>query len=224
MEAKVNIDDIRDTVIEGDCLQVMRGLPDGCVDAVVTDPPYGVDFADWDKRCVQALFGEWLHTMLRLAGRATFTCGWSRLSDWCVIRKPSAYLYWYKPGCMGFGPFGFTNIDPMPVYGHVKMVGKTDVIVAPIIVGEHKHPTEKPIAWAVGAIERMTCPGNTILDPFFGSGTTGVAAIRTGRHFIGIEISPEYCEIARQRIEAERKGLTVKELKRGQMTLLEGLA
>ena len=55
----------------------------------------------------------------------------------------------------------------------------------------------------VWCIEKYTNPGDLILDPFLGSGTTAVAAIRTGRRFIGMEISPEYCAIAQKRVDAE---------------------
>ena len=65
------------------------------------------------------------------------------------------------------------------------------------------HPTQKPVALMVWCIEKYTNPGDLILDPFLGSGTTAVAAIRTGRRFIGMEISPEYCAIAQKRVDAE---------------------
>lgn len=62
------------------------------------------------------------------------------------------------------------------------------------------HPTQKPVTLMVWIIERWTNPGDTILDPFMGSGTTGVACVQTGRNFIGIEIEPKYFEIAQKRI------------------------
>ena len=185
----------------GDCLEYMRAMPDKSVDAVITDPPYGVDFEKWDSRSLENMFAVWLQEMIRVSNICTFTCGWSRLADYCVIKKPNGYLYWYKPGCMGFGPFGFTNIDPMPVYGKIKMVGKTDVIKAPIIVTEKHHPTQKPIMWAKQTIVRISKKGDTIFDPFMGSGTTGVAAIQLGRNFIGCEIDPDYFAIAEKRIK-----------------------
>ena len=63
------------------------------------------------------------------------------------------------------------------------------------------HPTQKPVALMAALIGQYTQPGATVLDPFMGSGTTGVACVQTGRNFIGIEIDPGYAEIARQRIE-----------------------
>jgi len=190
------VDDVK--LYLGDCLDILPTL--GRVDAVITDPPYGVGFADWDDRKIKGMFSTWLDLMLRVAPVVTFTCGWSKLAEWCVIRKPNAYLYWYKPGAMGFGPFGFTHIDPMPVWGKTKVRGMTDVIYAPIIVEKNAHPTQKPIRWGTETLLRISEPGDLVLDPFMGSGTTGVACVKTGRRFIGIEIDPTYFGIAERRI------------------------
>ena len=66
------------------------------------------------------------------------------------------------------------------------------------------HPAQKPLALLTYLIEKATQPEDTVLDPFMGSGTTGVACVQTGRRFIGIEIDPKYYEIAQRRIaEAE---------------------
>ena len=64
------------------------------------------------------------------------------------------------------------------------------------------HPTQKPVELFRWCIERVTKPGNTVIDPYMGSGPCGVACVQTGRNFIGIEIDPGYFEIAQQRIEA----------------------
>lgn len=66
------------------------------------------------------------------------------------------------------------------------------------------HPNEKPLDLLVRLVESYAAPGDTVLDPFMGSGTTGVACVRTGRRFIGVEISPEYYRIAERRIAAEQ--------------------
>jgi DNA modification methylase len=67
---------------------------------------------------------------------------------------------------------------------------------------ERYHPTQKPLALMLWVLENYTNEGNTIFDPFMGSGTTGVACVQTGRNFIGCEIDPGYFEIAKKRIEA----------------------
>jgi len=64
------------------------------------------------------------------------------------------------------------------------------------------HPTQKPLSLISRIVETSTRENGVILDPFMGSGTSAVAAKRAGRHFIGIELSPEYCEIARKRVAA----------------------
>jgi site-specific DNA-methyltransferase (adenine-specific) len=69
--------------------------------------------------------------------------------------------------------------------------------------GKNHHPTVKPIDLMAYLCRLITPPSGTILDPFMGSGSTGVAAIREGFKFIGIELNPEYAEIARKRIENE---------------------
>jgi len=69
--------------------------------------------------------------------------------------------------------------------------------------GASNHPTEKPVGLVMDMIGKFTDQSETILDPFTGSGTTGVACVKTGRKFIGIEIEERYCEIAARRLDAE---------------------
>lgn len=76
-----------------------------------------------------------------------------------------------------------------------------DYGIKKIIPQKNQHPTEKPVALSQHFIGLHSQPGETILDPFMGSGTTGVAALRTGRRFIGIEIDPGHFAVARERIE-----------------------
>lgn len=78
-----------------------------------------------------------------------------------------------------------------------------------------EHPTQKPVELISQILRLYTNEGDTILDPFFGSGTTGVAAVRMGRHFIGIEINPDYCKIAEKRIQEERDKYALFETAKG---------
>jgi len=81
------------------------------------------------------------------------------------------------------------------------------------------HPTPKPLEILLAQVELFSQPDDLILDPFCGSGTTCVAAKMLGRNYIGIDISEEYCEIARMRLKAIETGVPVKEQKQGQMGL-----
>ena len=76
----------------------------------------------------------------------------------------------------------------------------TNVFNHPIGQKETDHPTEKPVSLFNWHIEVHTDPGDTVLDPFVGSGTTGVSCAKTGRNFIGIELNPDYYKIAEKRI------------------------
>lgn len=89
--------------------------------------------------------------------------------------------------------------------------------------GAHDHETQKPLPLMLELVELFTDPDEIILDPFCGSGTTGVACIRLGRRFIGIEKKPEYAELSRERLEAESKGLTLRAARAGQLPMFGDL-
>ena len=105
---------------------------------------------------------------------------------------------------MTHGPWGFTGLTAILYYGKDYRAGK-GALPSSIKVTEAAekcgHPCPKPIrawSWLVG---KLSQEGETILDPFMGSGTTGVACVKLGRKFIGIEIEPKYFDIACKRIE-----------------------
>lgn len=87
---------------------------------------------------------------------------------------------------------------------------------------ENDHPTPKPLALMLDLVADFTDPGETILDPFAGSGTTGVAALRLGRKFIGVEKDPKYFALAVERLRAEENGSTLSAARAGQLPLLGG--
>lgn len=84
------------------------------------------------------------------------------------------------------------------------------------------HPTQKPLSLMLELVELFTDPGDLILDPYAGSGTTGVACLRLGRRFIGIERDPVHVKTARERLEAESSGLTLKAARAGQVAMFGG--
>ena len=88
--------------------------------------------------------------------------------------------------------------------------------------GKNEHPTTKPLPLMLELVNLFTNPGETILDPFAGSGTTGVACLRLGRHFIGCEKDPKYFDLACDRLRAEEEGSTLHARRAGQLPLLGG--
>lgn len=88
--------------------------------------------------------------------------------------------------------------------------------------GDRHHPTPKPIPLMLELVELFTDPDEVVLDPFCGSGTTGVACLRLGRRFIGIEKDAGFAQVAQDRLQAESQGLTLRAARAGQMPLFAG--
>ena len=175
------------TLILADCLDV---LPVEC-DAVVTDPPYGIGKAEWDLR-----IPNWL-PLIHGVPTAVF-CGVVGMRDYPV---PDWVGAWVRSGStQRNGKLkGFNNWEPILFFNIERL--KNDVISCPNYHEDFNHPCVKPDRLMVSLVGLM--PGGTILDPFMGSGTTGIACIRTGRKFIGIEKDPKHFETACNRIRAE---------------------
>lgn len=194
------------TLYCGDCREILPTL--GKIDAVVTDPPYGIahlwkgGFSDkhgwgkakdesitrneWDEK---PLSGEMLD-MILAAGREHIIWG----GNYFDLPPSRCWLIWNKP------ERGFTLAEAEMAWTNRDSVVR--VFDAPRSEPSRVHPTQKPVdlmKWCV-----LKTKG-TILDPFMGSGTTGVAAVNLGRKFIGIEIEPKYFEIACRRITEATK-------------------
>jgi site-specific DNA-methyltransferase (adenine-specific) len=96
------------------------------------------------------------------------------------------------------------------------------VRIGKILPSASQHPTQKPVELVRHFLALHTKPGDLVLDPFAGSGTTGVACAEMGRRFLGFEIDPHWAEVANQRIAAAAKGITLQEHREGQETLFGG--
>lgn len=201
---------------QGDCLELLRALPDGSVDAVVTDPPYNVgceydgykdrrdDYRDW---CA-----AWLTELKRVCnGPILISCGVGNLGVWHSIEPPRWVLSWWKPASAGRCVVGFNNWEPILYYGK-GITGRCDVIrtteqaALPVMSKKRpiNHPCPKPVEWAAKQVQIATAEGETVLDCFGGSGSTAVACVQEGRSCVLIEQSPKYAGIARRRVaEAE---------------------
>ncbi len=192
----------------GDCLELMPSIPDGSIDAVITDPPFGTgqlqtkggsykvkpshEYFEWDK---------WDQSWMELV-----------MSKCMVVFTPPEQL----PQMLSRGRLlcavtkqgvCVKNVSPVYRVQPIVLIGKTPINYLRDWceynnTGSRKnHPCEKPLEVMKWLVEMTTSPGDTILDPFMGSGTTGVACVQTGRNFIGMEIDPGYFEIAKRRIE-----------------------
>jgi len=205
---KVTIGDC--TLYLGDCLEVMKSIPDKSVDAVITDPPYGVQKATWDDEIPPVEVWREVKRVL-VPGGSLLVFGGIKLMPDVMAKLGDLFDYqwvfaWYKSNAMQFGKTGYSVLDIAVWYSTGKATAKNkkrDVIVHPIIPSENDfgHPTPKPVKVMTHLIDCLSQPGDTILDPFMGSGTTGVACVQTGRNFIGIEIDPTYYAIAEKRIK-----------------------
>jgi len=211
----MKIDEMLNKVICGDCLEVMKDIPDKSIDLVLTDPPYGIGadkgvggfgssktdnhYEDnWDNNTPnKEVFDE----MLRI-GKNVIIFGGQFFTD--KLPKNGHWIVWDKKGNIVFdNPFGdcelaWTNLDK-------KSVKKYTCIQQGFVSEERDrfHPTQKPVKLFGQIINDYTKEGDTVLDCFLGSGTTAVACKQLKRNFIGIEISEKYCEIARQRLRQD---------------------
>ncbi len=200
------------TLYLGDCLEILPTL--GKVDAVVTDPPYGTKTnqrAEW----MVGEFSNVLPLALPLIYRALETDGafycftsWSKMADWLLryqqYFKLQNIIIWDKrrhSGCWSQSAWQFTWEG---IFFGIKGPRKIREYLPDVISSEEtgkRIAMQKP-ADVVGALIRAsTDEGDDVLDPFMGSGSTGVACAKLGRKFIGIEIEPKYFDIACKRIE-----------------------
>lgn len=195
------------TLYLGDCLEVMPTL--GKVDAIITDPPYGVDleYASYDDS-----FENWkslIDRFLPLAMKATdgpIIVPTSKFEAEQYLHKhnPLWRLCWFKGASCTRSPIGFKDWEPTFIFGaapakqcHDYFTSHANSVRAEI----EGHPCPKPESWAKWLISKMSEPGAVILDPFMGSGTTGAVAMKTNRKFVGVEIEPKYFDLACERID-----------------------
>jgi len=241
-------------VLQGDCIEVLKSLPDGCIDLVFADPPYnlqlrdgltrpdqsvvdGVD-AEWDQFSSFQAYDEFCRQWLTEAKRVLKKNGalWVIGSYHNIYRLGAVVqdlgfwiqndIVWVKSNPMpNFRGTRFTNAHETliwaardaksrPTFNYQSLKAANEDVqmrsdwTLPLCTGAERlkqhgaklHPTQKPEALLHRIIAATTEPGQIVLDPFFGTGTSGAVAKRLGRQFIGIERDPAYVLAATQRI------------------------
>ena len=197
------------TLYLGDCRDVLPTI--GAVDAVVTDPPYGL--GDWNNRGSNAggpfdsdVTQQWdaapdSETMALVLGAGKYQIIWGANYLLDHLGRTKQMLVWNK----GIRKMHFNDCE-LAWCNQWKEASRV-FDYHPASMGAKEHPTQKPLALMRWCIGHLPATAETILDPFLGSGTTGVAAVQMGRKFIGIEREPKYFDIACKRIEdAQRQG------------------
>jgi site-specific DNA-methyltransferase (adenine-specific) len=205
------------TLYLGDCLEILPTLPK--VDAVVTDPPYGInggsggDARDFKKGHYE--MHGWADTPEYVASTPVEVvryCITNGIRAAVTPGRRCAFLYphpddiggFWIPGAAMNGRWGFGLLDPILYYGKDPRAGKgagTSGTLVTEPAGVDGHPAAKPVGAMKWLVNKASLLGETVLDPFMGSGTTGIAALFLGRSFIGIEREPAYFELACRRIE-----------------------
>ncbi|MBG7615110.1 site-specific DNA-methyltransferase [Brevundimonas sp. BAL450] len=247
-----------DVVLRGDCIEVLKGLPDASVDMVFADPPYnlqlGGDLLRPDNSKVDAVDDDW-DQFESFAAYDAFTRAW--LSECRRVLKPEgsiwvigSYHNVFRLGAaiqdLGFWVLNdiiWRKSNPMPNFKGTRFTNAHETLIwaarsreqkrytfnydalkafnedtqmrsdwtFALCTGEERikdedgkkaHPTQKPEALLHRVMLAATRPGDVVLDPFFGTGTTGAAAKRLGRHYIGIEREETYAKVAEKRIKA----------------------
>ena len=224
------------TLYLGDCLEILPTLAPGSVDAVVTDPPYGVEYKGKTTKHSRNVGGAYERGdsntagpefIKRWHGRAVVYPGTRIAFDY---PKPIEMGFVYCPSGAGLGRWGFITGHPILYYGNdpylQKCLGhRPNGFISFATQPPNGHPCPKPVQWMTFAVEKATTQlGESVLDPSMGSGTTGVACARLGRRFIGIELEPKYFAIAKRRIQDELKKVAFLEPKKpreSQRTLLD---
>ena len=203
----------------GDSMLELPRLQAGSIDAIITDPPYGISWTDEAGRGVLNDDGPYVwwmrsaHDALRRGGPIVCFCRWDvseafRLAlSWAGFTVRSM-IVWSKGG----GGKGDTRRTLCPTHelawlatkGNWRLPGKRigDVLTAPRVRVGRTHPTEKPVAMLREIVRAVTRPGDLVLDPFCGTGSTGAACLAEGRRFMGIDLDPAHVATARRRLRA----------------------
>ena len=232
-------------LLKGDCLELMKDVPDCSVDMVLCDLPYGTTRCKWDVQipfdklweqydrivkengAIVLFAAEPFASLLRLSNIKNYKYDWvwDKVKGTGFLnakkqpmRNHELLCVFYRKQCV---------YNPQKTTGHIKKKSFRPVYLQTPVYGAMRngnayesteryplsiqvfstdtqksalHPTQKPVSLCEYLIRTYTNPGDTVLDNCMGSGTTGIACVRTGRNFIGMELDEGYFQIASERI------------------------
>jgi len=224
-------DDFINKIICGDCLKVMKDIPDNSIDLVLTDPPYFLPASHYQTRkqfirnfSDLGILEYFIKDTFLQFNRITKESG--TIYIFCDGQSYPLFYYHLYPFCKSVRPliwdkktsingYSWRHQHELIIFAEMPKskpipTGDGDILrYSAVKVDSREHPAEKPIDLNKTLIEKSSQENDIILDPFLGSGTTAVACKSLGRRYIGIEISPEYCEIARRRVNATPEPLFI---------------
>lgn len=217
------IETMKNTVILGDCLDVMRSMPDKCIDLVLTDPPYGIGFdcenesmsCGMRKDGSQRVYNKWSNPrpvgynkkdwdnekpskeifmeIFRVSKRQIIFGG-----NYFELPPSGSWIVWDKQVVMP--TLSKCELAWVSWGGHIEIFRYLWAGFRKEKPEERFHPTQKPADLITMILQKYSEPSEIVFDPFAGSGTTAIACLETGRNYILVEKEPEYVDIINKRI------------------------
>lgn len=209
-------DDFVNKIICGDCLALIKKIPDDCINAIITDPPYGLNkdgvYSDKDLTTFYKALPECYRVLKKDSFFITFFS--TKFLPELFKNNPFTYFWQvilYCPEGAVKSPIGITKYmscfvfkkrDPKIICWNRDIFVDTPGKMVEPDEGFIDHPTPKPKHFIKEILRMFTKEWDLILDPFIGSGSTAVACKQLNRRFIGFEIKEEYCQIANRRLSS----------------------
>lgn len=206
-------------ILEGNCIEIMQRFEDKSFNLCLTDPPYNaanigpnarvyaegtmkLPLEEYKKFCA-----DWFDEARRVSKNLLFTPG---IANACYYPQPDWIICWHKPAAVSFNRMGGYNAwEPIFFYGKMpkgKRLGQDYILMNTLNFTkgpEKEHPCPKPLELMRLLVDTFSNEGESVLDPFAGSGTSLVAAKQLNRAYTGIEQVHQYVEIARKRLSQE---------------------
>jgi adenine-specific DNA-methyltransferase len=195
---------MKDTVIDKDCFTVVPTIPDESIDVVITDPPYPNGMK---------LFADTI-----IDGYAMIYYACKKVKNYVIffwspnnVPPPPRGWYevarhvWHKPDCRTITHYEVIVVWSRNYKRQTSRVWSIPILDYRSLKDWKPHPTQKPVRLLRYVLDLYTNPGDVVLDPFAGTGTTAVACKQTGRHYIAIENNPEYAAITKERLQTANK-------------------